>query len=89
MRHAICALTAAAVALVATAAAAQPQGVSRIAVSAQSYGVRATYRGPNLDVGYSVQARRMTACLASYPGAYDPRSDLVRVAPGVTRRCSL
>jgi len=59
------------------------------AMSAERYGIQATYRGPAFNTGYSARTRRMTACLASYPGAYDPKSDLIRVRPGVTRRCSL
>jgi opacity protein-like surface antigen len=73
----------------AASAAVVPQGGSRIAVSADNLAVQALYRGPTLDVGYSAETRRMTACLATYPGAYDPRTDLVRFASGATRRCAL
>jgi hypothetical protein len=83
------ALTAAAATLIACGAQAAPQMAARGAPSVQAYATQATYQGPAFNVGYSAKARRMTACLASYPGVYDPRTDLVRVRPGVTRRCSL
>jgi hypothetical protein len=73
----------------AAAAAPAPQGGSRIAVSADTFAAPAVHRGQVLDVGYSADARRMIECLATYPGAYDPKTDLIRVAPGVTRRCAL
>lgn len=74
----------------ATAAlAAAPQGASRIAASADSFAVSAIHHGQALDVGYSAEARRVTACLTTYPGAYDPRTDLVRLSSGATRRCGL
>ena len=78
------ALTAGLLGLVAQSVAAAPR-----APSVEAYGVKATYQGPAFDIGYSARARRMTACLASYPGVYDPRTDLIRLRPGVTRRCSL
>jgi hypothetical protein len=59
------------------------------AVSAERFAIRADYQGPALNVGYSAEARRRAACLATYPGAYDPRTDRVRVSPGVTRPCIL
>ena len=83
MRTLFCAALAA-VTLAALGAQAAPQ-----ASSIEAYAVKATYDGPSFNVGYSAKARRMTACLASYPGVYDPRTDLIRVRPGVTRRCSL
>jgi hypothetical protein len=73
----------------AASAAVAPQGAARIAVSADSFAVSAIHRGQAFDVGYSAEARRATACLATYPGAYDPRTDLVRLRSGATRRCSL
>ena len=86
MRPAICALGAVAAALTTTMAVAQP--VSKIAVSVEGYGQQASYRGPVLDVGYSARARRMAECLASYPGAYDPKTDLVREGSGIARHCA-
>jgi hypothetical protein len=83
MRTLFCAALAAAT-LAAAGAQAAPQ-----APSIEGYAVKATYDGPAFNVGYSAKARRMAACLASYPGVYDPRTDLVRVRPGVTRRCTL
>lgn len=71
------------------ASAAAPRGASRIAVSADSFAVTAIHHGQALDVGYSAKVRRVTACLTTYPGAYDPRTDLVRLTTGETRRCSL
>jgi hypothetical protein len=59
------------------------------AVSAERFAIRADYQGPALNVGYSAEARRRAACLATYPAAYDPRTDRVRVSPGVTRPCIL
>ncbi|THD64023.1 hypothetical protein [Phenylobacterium sp.] len=59
------------------------------AVSAERFAIRADYQGPNLNVGYSAEARHRAACLATYPEAYDPRTDRLRVAPGVTRPCLL
>jgi hypothetical protein len=55
--------------------------------SAQAYAVQASYRGPLEEKGYSARARRITDCLATYPG-YDPRTDRVRI-DGQTRRCDL
>jgi hypothetical protein len=56
--------------------------------SAEAYAVQASYRGALEEKGYSRQARRVADCLATYPGAYDPKTDRVRV--GVqTRRCDL
>lgn len=85
MPHAVCALGAVAAALIATAAAAQP---AMIAVSVDAYGQQASYRGKVLDVGYSARARHMAECLASYPGAYDPKTDLVREGSGIARHCA-
>ncbi|HEX3365744.1 hypothetical protein [Phenylobacterium sp.] len=73
----------------AASAAAAPQGASRIAVSADSFAVSAIHHGQALDVGYNAEARRIAACLTSYPGAYDPHTDLVRLTSGATRRCAL
>jgi hypothetical protein len=70
-------------------AAVAPQGAARIAVSADSFAVSAIHHGQTLDVGYSDETRRAAACLATYPGAYDPRTDLVRLRSGETRRCTL
>jgi len=83
MRTIFCAALAAA-----TLAGAGAQAAPK-APSIEAYATKAIYDGPAFNVGYSAKARRMTACLASYPGVYDPRTDLVRVRPGVTRRCSL
>lgn len=83
MRTMPCAALAAAT-LVAAGAQAAPG-----APSIEAYATKAVYDGPSFNVGYSAKARRMAACLASYPGVYDPRTDLVRVRPGVTRRCTL
>ena len=77
-------------AMTAASAGAAPLGKpAPAAVSAECYGVKADYRGPELQVGYSWKARRAAACLATYPGLYNPRTDLVRVGPCVVRRCSL
>ncbi len=84
MRKMLCATLAAAATLVAAGAGAAPK-----APSVEAYAVKATYDGPSFNVGYSAKARRMAACLASYPGVYDPRTDLIRVRPGVTRHCGL
>jgi hypothetical protein len=70
-------------------AAVAPQGGARIAVSADSFAVSAIHHGRAFDVGYSAGTRRAAACLATYPGAYDPRTDLVRLRSGETRRCAL
>ena len=83
MRTMLCAALA-----VATLGAAGAQAAPK-AASIEAYATKAIYDGPAFNVGYSAKARRMTACLASYPGIYDPRTDLVRVRPGVTRRCAL
>lgn len=63
-----------------------PAAVS--APSAAAYGVRASYR-TRTGKGYSARDRHRADCLATYPGAYDPASDTVRVRPGVTRPCRL
>ena len=90
MRSMLCAaLTVAAATSITAGAEAAPHMGAQGAPSAQAYATPATYQGPAFNIGYSAKARRMTACLASYPGVYDPRTDLVRVRPGVTRRCSL
>ncbi len=57
------------------------------AVSAERYGVKASYSAP-AEHGYSAEARRITDCLATYR-TYDVRTDRVEVRPGVSRRCSL
>jgi len=56
--------------------------------SAERNGAPTSYRTPAPSQGYSAESRRMADCLATYPG-YDPATDRVRVAPGVTRRCEL
>jgi len=56
--------------------------------SADAYAVQASYSGPLEEKGYSSQARRIADCLATYPGAYDPKTDRVRVGDR-TRRCEL
>jgi len=90
MRHILCALAVAAAAFAAGQAGAQAAPpVSKIAVSAERFGTQATYRSPAAEVAYSAQARRAAACLATYARAYDPRTDLVRLRPGVTRRCAV
>lgn len=71
----------------ATAQTAEPKA-RLIAVSVDRYAAPATYRGTQLEIGYSAKARRMADCLASYKG-YDPRLDRVVVKPGVTRPCPL
>jgi hypothetical protein len=83
-----CAALAAATLAAATLGAAGAQAAPK-APSIEAYATKAIYDGPAFNVGYSAKARRMTACLASYPGVYDPRTDLVRVRPGLTRRCTL
>lgn len=91
MRQAITAALAVSLfALGATAATAQnrePQA-RLIAVSVERYSTPATYRGTQLEIGYSSQTRRMADCLASFKG-YDPKLDRVVVRPGVTRACPL
>ena len=56
--------------------------------SAEAYGVQTSYRGPPAEKGYSLRARRVADCLATYPGVYDPRTDRVRIGDQ-TRRCDL
>jgi hypothetical protein len=56
--------------------------------SAESYGVRASYRTQQPGKGYSARQRHMADCLATYR-RYDPVSDRVRIRPGVSRRCEL
>ena len=58
------------------------------AVAAEARATPAAYRGPTAGQGYSARARRIADCLATYSN-YDPKTDRIRVAPGVTRRCSL
>ncbi|WP_374472807.1 hypothetical protein [Phenylobacterium sp.] len=48
----------------------------------------ASDRGPILEKGYTARHRRIADCLATYPG-YDPKTDRIEVAPGVTRPCRL
>lgn len=56
--------------------------------AAEAHAVQASYRGPLEEKGYSFRARRVADCLATYPGAYDPKTDRVRI--GVqSRRCDL
>lgn len=55
--------------------------------SAESYGVRASYR-TETGKGYTGRERHMADCLATYR-RYDPVSDRVEIRPGVTRRCAL
>ncbi|RAK60456.1 hypothetical protein DJ021_11890 [Phenylobacterium hankyongense] len=92
MRQLICAsLTLGVLALAAPSAGAEPLKTGArtpAAVSAERFGVRANYVGPQVGQGYSARARHMTDCLATYP-TYDPRTDRVRVRRGVTRRCGL
>jgi hypothetical protein len=64
----------------------RPQRVE--AISTERFAAEATFRGLTAGQGYSDQTRRMTDCLVS-DRRYDPRIDRIRVAPGVTRRCSL
>ncbi|HEY8616458.1 hypothetical protein [Phenylobacterium sp.] len=58
------------------------------ATSAQRFAQPASYQGPVTEKGYSARQRRIADCLATYPG-YDPRTDRIQVAPGVTRACVL
>ncbi|HEY8572139.1 hypothetical protein [Phenylobacterium sp.] len=89
MRIILCAAALAAASLAPAANAGErpkPQQVSAISVDDRA--VPASYRGPTVGHGYSARARRIADCLATYPN-YDPKSDRVKVAPGVTRRCAL
>jgi hypothetical protein len=92
MRQLICAtLTLGVLALAAPSAGAEPLTTGTrpaAAVSAERFGVRANYVGPQIGHGYSARARHMTDCLATYP-SYDPRTDRLVVRRGVTRRCEL
>ena len=72
----------------AEAAPTAPKVDTPAARSAESHGVEATYRGPMTEKGYSLHARRVADCLATYPGAYDPKIDRVRIGLQ-TRRCEL
>jgi hypothetical protein len=56
------------------------------AVSAESRAVPAI--AIEAQQGYSDPSRRLVDCAASFP-AYDVRTDLYEVSPGVTRRCPL
>jgi len=56
--------------------------------SAEAYAVKASYRGPREEKGYSPRSRRVADCLATYPGFYDPKTDRVRIGDQ-TRRCDL
>ncbi|MDB5468393.1 MAG: hypothetical protein JWQ46_3155, partial [Phenylobacterium sp.] len=82
MRQLICAsLTVSVLALAAASAGAGPLKTgtrTAAAVSAERFGVRANYVGPQVGHGYSARARHMTDCLATYP-SYDPRTDRVVV----------
>jgi hypothetical protein len=58
------------------------------AIAAERYGLKASYTGPQLEVGYSRSARHVADCLASFRG-YDPKTDLIRLRSGATRLCRL
>lgn len=60
---------------------------SPAAVSAERFGMQASYHSPGKGVGYSLKTRRVADCLATYPG-YDPKIDRITVAPGVMRKCT-
>ena len=77
-------------ALAAPAASAQTMTSTKTpaAIAAERYGMKASYTGPQLDVGYSRSARRIADCLATFPG-YDPKTDLIRLRSGATRHCRL
>lgn len=67
----------------------RPMQAQRISVaSAQATGIQASYRGPVIGHGYTARARHAADCLATHPN-YDPRTDRIRVAPGVSKRCTL
>jgi hypothetical protein len=89
MRTLVCVAASAGVFLTAGAAVAADTGRRAEpvrAISAQEHATFAAYRGPTVGHGYSADARRRADCLATYAN-YDPKSDRIRVAPGVTRRC--
>lgn len=83
-------LSAAALALVSLAAQAKPapKHPPATAPSADRFGVPTSFRATSDGHGYSARDRHMADCLATYPG-YNPKTDRVVVAPGVTRRCGL
>ena len=58
------------------------------AVSADRYAIQADYQSPSRGLGYSWQARRAADCLATYRN-YDPKTNLISVAPGIVRKCDL
>lgn len=59
------------------------------AVSAERFGIPASYRAPaRQGHGYSVRSRHIADCLATYRH-YDPDTDRVLLRPGVSRRCEL
>ena len=90
MRQVLCAaLSVAALAAASQAAAAEPVGrLQPRAISVQRYAANAEYRTPSKGHGYSREARHVADCLASHPG-YDPKLDIIKVKPGVVRRCML
>ena len=77
-------------AIAASAASAQTMTTTKTpaAMAAERYGMKASYTGPQLDVGYSRSERHIADCLATYP-RYDPKTDLIRLRSGETRRCRL
>jgi hypothetical protein len=84
-------LSAAALALAGLAAEAKPAPKPPpppAAPSADRFGVPTSFRATSDGRGYSARDRHMADCLATYPG-YNPKTDRVVVAPGVTRRCGL
>ncbi|MDB5441887.1 MAG: hypothetical protein JWP86_1154 [Phenylobacterium sp.] len=83
-------LSAAALTLASLAAQAKPapKQPPAAAPSAERFGVPTSFRGASEGRGYSARDRHMADCLATYPG-YNPKTDRVIVAPGVTRRCGL
>lgn len=91
MRTFLCAASAVAVATLASAGAQadeRPRAQRVNAISVEDRALPAAYRGAVVGHGYSARARRIADCLATYPN-YDPKTDRVKVAPGVTRRCAL
>ena len=81
----------AAATLIAASVQAQPAVPARVQLAANavtSYAVQAAYTGPQLNVGYSVSARRIADCLASFPG-YNPKTDMIWSRSAPKQRCPL
>lgn len=99
MRQMICTASAVGALSLASAVMAEPQPANapspqqqqqeQQAPSAERYGAPTAYRAPTPGKGYSAEARRRADCLASFPGAYDPRTDRIHAPNEAPRPCPL